>query len=153
MMRNEFSMPAESLQPTYSISPYLFYLLTFTSLTIISFLLTPSSAGYGTHQQLGLPPCGFLMITGYPCPSCGLTTSWAYLVRGEILNSLKAQPFGTLFYAALFFGAFISVISIWKRIPAPELLDSGYTERMQYGLLIIFFAGWFYKMIVMKWMP
>src|SRR5262249_7596623 len=23
----------------------------------------------GTHQQLGLPPCGFLLVTGFPCPT------------------------------------------------------------------------------------
>ncbi|MCA9610613.1 MAG: hypothetical protein KC619_33690, partial [Myxococcales bacterium] len=31
-------------------------------------MLTPSPEGHGTHTQLGLPPCGFLVYTGYPCP-------------------------------------------------------------------------------------
>ena len=34
----------------------------------------------GTHQQLGLPPCNFVTLTGYPCPACGMTTSFALLV-------------------------------------------------------------------------
>src|SRR5436309_15713317 len=28
-----------------------------------------------THCQLGLPPCSFKLMTGKPCPSCGMTTS------------------------------------------------------------------------------
>ncbi|HEV3203383.1 MAG TPA: DUF2752 domain-containing protein [Gemmataceae bacterium] len=49
-----------------------------------------------THRQLGLPPCTFYEKTGLPCPSCGLTTSFALLVRGDIGNSLRANAIGTL---------------------------------------------------------
>jgi len=37
--------------------------------------------GHGTHQQLGLPPCTFYVIFQRPCPACGMTTSWAWLLR------------------------------------------------------------------------
>src|SRR5262245_36335734 len=50
----------------------------------------------GTHSQLGLPPCNFLRLTGYPCPSCGMTTSFALLVHGDLANSLRANCAGTL---------------------------------------------------------
>jgi hypothetical protein len=50
----------------------------------------------GTHRQLGLPECNFLRLTGYPCPSCGMTTSFALLVRGDVVNSLRANCAGTL---------------------------------------------------------
>jgi hypothetical protein len=49
-----------------------------------------------THRQLGLPPCTFYLLTGYPCPSCGLTTSFSLLVRGDLINSLRANAVGTL---------------------------------------------------------
>lgn len=49
-----------------------------------------------THLQLGLPPCNFHRLTGYPCPSCGMTTSFALLVRGDVMNSLRANAAGTL---------------------------------------------------------
>jgi hypothetical protein len=49
-----------------------------------------------THRQLGLPPCTFYEVTGLPCPSCGMTTSFALLVRGDLLNSLRANAVGTL---------------------------------------------------------
>lgn len=49
-----------------------------------------------THQQLGLPPCTFYFTTGLPCPSCGMTTSFALLMHGDLLNSLRANAVGTL---------------------------------------------------------
>jgi hypothetical protein len=49
-----------------------------------------------THLQLGLPPCNFRVLTGMPCPSCGMTTSFALLVRGDMHNSLRANAVGTL---------------------------------------------------------
>ena len=58
--------------------------------------LTPSGAGHGTHTQLGLPPCGFLVYTGYPCPGCGLTTSFSHMIRLEVFGAIHANPFGIL---------------------------------------------------------
>lgn len=52
-----------------------------------------------THQQLGLPPCTFAEVTGVPCPACGMTTSFALLVRGDVTNSLRANWVGTLLAA------------------------------------------------------
>ena len=49
-----------------------------------------------THRQLGLPPCTFYLVTGLPCPSCGMTTSFSHLAHGDVANSLKANPMGTL---------------------------------------------------------
>ena len=49
-----------------------------------------------THRQLGLPPCTFKEMTGLPCPSCGMTSSFALLVRGDVMNSLRANAVGTL---------------------------------------------------------
>src|SRR5262249_18891563 len=49
-----------------------------------------------THRQLGLPPCTFKAVTGLPCPSCGMTTSFALLMHGDVLHSLWANPVGTL---------------------------------------------------------
>jgi hypothetical protein len=49
-----------------------------------------------THRQLGLPPCTFYSVTGLPCPSCGMTTSFALLVRGDVANSARANVVGTL---------------------------------------------------------
>jgi hypothetical protein len=64
----------------------------------IAHWLTPRKAGHGTHEELGLPPCSFLVRTGYPCPSCGLTTSFAAVVRGSLREALLAHPFGPVLF-------------------------------------------------------
>lgn len=62
---------------------------------VVSAWLKPATAGLGTHQQLGLPPCTVRMFWGVRCPSCGMTTSWAYLVRGQISESVRCNAGGT----------------------------------------------------------
>ncbi len=56
--------------------------------------LSPSGEGHGTHEQLGMDPCGFLATTGYPCATCGMTTSWAHAADGHYVTSFLTQPFG-----------------------------------------------------------
>jgi hypothetical protein len=53
--------------------------------------ITPDRRGYGTHEQLGLPPCAFRKVTGVVCPSCGMTTSFAYLVRGQVGRAARVN--------------------------------------------------------------
>ncbi len=49
----------------------------------------------GSHTRLGMPPCEFLLIFHKPCPACGLTTSFALLLHGDVPNSLRANAVGT----------------------------------------------------------
>ena len=58
--------------------------------------LEPNPKGHGTHMQLGLPPCNFYWVTGVRCPSCGMTTAFAWVVRGRLDNALYANPAGVL---------------------------------------------------------
>ena len=62
--------------------------------------LEPSPQGFGTHTQLGLPPCQFALVTGRPCPSCGMTTAFAWFVRGRPVRSWGANPAGCVLAAA-----------------------------------------------------
>lgn len=63
---------------------------------VIAASLRPSPDGYGSHTELGLARCQFLDRTGLPCPSCGMTTSWAWFARGNVEASLYVQPMGTV---------------------------------------------------------
>jgi len=65
----------------------------------VALAIEPDVRGYGTHTQLGLPPCGFLLLTGSPCPGCGLTTAFAHGIRGQWSLAASANPLGL----ALFF--------------------------------------------------
>jgi hypothetical protein len=65
----------------------------------VAVAIEPDARGYGTHTQLGLPPCGFRLLTGSVCPGCGLTTAFAHGIRGEWSLAASANPLGL----ALFF--------------------------------------------------
>ena len=65
----------------------------------VAALLEPDPRGHGTHTQLGLPPCGFWLLTAARCPGCGLTTAFAHGIRGEWVLAAEANPFGLLLFA------------------------------------------------------
>lgn len=67
-------------------------------LLTLAALLRPDPAGHGTHQGLGLPPCTFLTLVHRPCPTCGMTTAWAHLMRGQWSAAVHANAGGTLLW-------------------------------------------------------
>jgi len=77
---------------------------------VIAVKLPPSPTGEGTHTGIGLQRCDFLATTGLPCPTCGMTTSFAWFVRANWVASFYVQPMGfalalatgALFWAALY---------------------------------------------------
>ncbi len=80
-----------------------------------SLSLVPDQRGFGTHQQLGLPPCSFRVLFGTFCPTCGGTTCFSFFVRGHWWLAIKANP--AVFLLALWCAAMIpwSWISISQK--------------------------------------
>jgi hypothetical protein len=74
--------------------------------------LRPAAAGFGTHQQLGLPPCTMVLVFGKRCPTCGITTSWANVTRGNVKKALAASVSGT------FLAVLAAVSTVWLAISA-----------------------------------
>src|SRR5438552_8317037 len=70
---------------------------------IMAVRLPPNPDGVGTHQAMGFQKCEFMYRTGLPCPSCGMTTSFAWFVCGNWIASFYVQPMG--FVLALLTGA------------------------------------------------
>ncbi len=78
--------------------------------------LRPASRGYGTHQQLGLPPCTLQVWYGFRCPSCGMTTSWSHMMRGQVASAVRANAGGALLAAvAAVCGPWMLASGIWGR--------------------------------------
>ena len=106
-----FSLQSEHGYPLGSVQRWL---LVFWSLFLmagfaLAISLTPSPKGFGTHQSLGLPPCTFIVVFDIPCPSCGMTTSFANFVRGRFIDSARANVAGLLL--ATF--CFVQIPWIW----------------------------------------
>ncbi len=116
----------------------------------IARVLSPSPNGLGTHQQLGLPPCFFHQFTGIPCPTCGMTTSFAYTVRLQFYEAFVTQPFGMLvcILAALLIP--FSFVLMRRRVPWMKVLTARGSNTGMFVLLALFLAAWVYKIWVMR---
>lgn len=116
----------------------------------IARVITPSPNGIGTHRQLGLPPCFFHQFTGIPCPTCGMTTSFAHTVRLRFYEAFVTQPFGML--ACVLMALFIplSLVLMRRRVPWMKLLTARGSNAVMYVLIALFLAAWAYKIWVMR---
>jgi Protein of unknown function (DUF2752) len=94
-----------------------------------------------THRQLGLPPCTFKDMVGVPCPSCGMTSSFAHLVRGDLKNSLRANAVGTLL--ALTGALAIPWLALCGLTGRPYLMAT--LERGMLGIAVMFLTFLFLR--------
>jgi hypothetical protein len=84
----------------------------FGGLLFVATSVRPDPRGYGTHEQLGLAPCGFRTLFHIPCPTCGGTTSFAHFVRGEWRQSFHTNS------AAFVFALLSSLLTPWLLLSA-----------------------------------
>lgn len=115
--------------------------------TVICLLgsLLPTRAGYGTHRQLGLPSCGYLARTGYPCPGCGVTTSLAAMAHGLIASAWHAQPFGVAIFAAV---VALGLVGLGELLSGRNLLGKIRPRWWWVGpVLAVWLGGWVYKLL------
>jgi len=118
----------------------------------VGFKLTPSTNGTGTHQELGLPPCGMLEFTGYPCPTCGCTTAVSHFAHGNLISSFVTQPFGfgvALLASLLVPFTFMGVATGTWYGPTMFWL-SWHWQKWVYGTLGVLALAWIYKIIIIK---
>lgn len=109
--------------------------------------LAPSRDGLGTHTQLGFLACSAPVVTGYPCPTCGMTTAFALTVRGRWWEAFNAQPTGWALCVLVMVTAVLAGSAVvtgkswrvnWYRISPVRVVLIGV------GLLL---AGWAYKIV------
>ncbi len=144
----------QNIQPREN-RPSLVVLAACTVVLSVATCLTPDPHGYGTHQQIHLPPiagvtfrlppCAFHSLTGLPCPTCGMTTAFAHGIRGQFREAFLAQPFGLVLFiltvaTALDCGVFLCTGRTLRQLPLPW-------KRIALVLLAMWILAWSWKII------
>jgi hypothetical protein len=119
---------------------------TTTATLAIARCLQPSAAGVGTHVQLGLPPCRFLALTGIPCPSCGLTTSFAFAAHFEFEEAFVASPFGLLLFFAVVLAMPVLCVQLCRPIAWARVFRAIDPGTISLWTVATYVASWFFKL-------
>lgn len=116
----------------------------------IAVSVSPSRDGVGTHRQLSIYhyPCGFLTMTGLPCPTCGMTTAFAHTVRGQLLSAIRVQVGGFLIAMltiAAFTGGVFTLVSGQYATPNWYRINPMASLWWGVGILV---AAWVIKVMI-----
>jgi hypothetical protein len=129
-------------------------LVTILALALLAFAvgrwLDPDPRGYGTHEQLWLPPCRAMSVFGIPCPVCGVTTALSLAAHGRWLDSFATQPFGCVLALALFALALAALAAHLAGRDLGRLATAlaRRRARMTAAIVGIGLAAWIYKLFV-----
>ena len=118
------------------------------SVLVLARVLTPSTKGVGTHLQLGLSGCSFLTWTGWPCPMCGMTTTFAHIADFELIAGTRNQPFGAVLFVmclALFVTSGIDILFTRQWLRKMWQFTRKHDLKFSAFLLVSMLAGWTYK--------
>jgi hypothetical protein len=76
--------------------------------------------------------CIFKLISGLPCPGCGLTRAVVFALDGDLSSSFYFHPFGVPFIVALLLLAGIDLVGWWyaRRHGHLRLSPSWLLERL-----------------------
>lgn len=115
----------------------------------IAWFLEPAKSGIGTHQQLGLPPCTFFWVTGIPCPSCGMTTSFSHVMHGNLVSALRSNWPGALTaYCCLVYVPW-SIVSIHSRVFYGLNRPEQFFLSLALSILFLTFLHWCF--LILRW--
>jgi len=118
------------------------------ALLCIALFLNPSPEGVGTHHQLGLPKCGWILAANIPCPTCGMTTAWSHTVRGELPSAFLAQPLGMLLAIATMVIAVCALVSALLGISFQFVLFRLMTTKVWIAIAGIAIVSWGFKILI-----
>lgn len=112
--------------------------------------LTPAAEGHGTHQQLRLPPCSWVVLADMPCPTCGMTTSFAHAADGNLIQSFLTQPLGSILAMATAMALITSIYVLITGAAIEQILRKLWSGRMTWILIALVLLSWGYKILQFK---
>ena len=116
-------------------------------LLLVAAWLDPSPNGHGTHMQLGMMPCGWVMHAGIPCPSCGMTTAFSHAADGDLAASFVAQPFGMILAVATGIVVVVGGFTAATGSTLAPFLAGMVGPRVGWLALVLLLLAWGWKIV------
>lgn len=69
--------------------------------------------------ESGPPLCPFAVMTGLPCPGCGLTRSWVAFMHGDVGSAFTFNVFGPVFLVLTAVTVVAATVTLVRRRGAP----------------------------------
>ncbi len=101
----------------------------------LSSWLTTARLDDTAHPLFGLPPCGFKLVTGLPCPGCGLTHSFTAMAHFDFVGAVYANPFGVILFLVSLTTIPVAALGFVRGWPVIDTL-----ERLQFDKWAILLA-------------
>ncbi len=116
----------------------------------VALFVTPAQAGLGSHEQLNLPKCGWIMSMDVPCVTCGMTTAFSHAARGSFLQSILAQPLGFLLAMATAMTLLVAVYVALTGSQVTRMFSRLWAPRMLWLLAALAVGSWVFKIVTYK---
>ncbi len=100
-------------------------------LAVPFFIMLSSHEHIETEQSL----CPFKMVTGFPCPGCGITKSIIFFYQGDLLKSLEYHVLGPFVPIA----SIIAILVLLAELVTQKNYFSSilYSTKLAYALAIL----------------
>ena len=100
-------------------------------LAVPFFIMLSSHEHIETEQSL----CPFKMVTGFPCPGCGITKSIIFFYQGDLLKSLEYHVLGPFVPIA----SIIAILILLAELVTQKNYFSSilYSTKLAYALAIL----------------
>ncbi len=112
--------------------------------------MEPAENGLGTHTQLNMPPCAWILAADIPCPTCGMTTAFAHAADGDLPAAFMAQPMGAVLAVV---AAILLVVGAYTALTGSRvatLFQRLWGRRAAWALVVGVGGAWLYKIATYK---
>ncbi|WP_343584861.1 DUF2752 domain-containing protein [Flavobacterium sp.] len=100
---------------------------------------------HNDHLETDQSFCPFKMLTGFPCPGCGITKSLVYFYQGDLYKSISYHVLGPFVIAF----CIVTVLVLTLELITKKEYFTGllYNRRLAYGLAIFLGVYHFIRLI------
>lgn len=102
-----------------------------------------ASFAYRAHVESGPTLCVFRLLTGVPCPGCGMTRSFCALAGGEIPRAFGFHVLGPVLYAGILVAIPLILVEAFFHVrvtPIYRLVNWARMPHLLFAVLVVFHA-------------